>query len=81
MAGTLAEMNTRERWRRLALCAGHPDRWTWFSDDERDANRAIAVCRVCPVRSECLTSALRRAEPSGVWGGTLPEERLHLRAG
>jgi WhiB family redox-sensing transcriptional regulator len=38
------------------------------------------VCARCLVRQSCLTSALRRGEAHGIWGGTTPEERRGLRA-
>jgi WhiB family redox-sensing transcriptional regulator len=36
---------------------------------------AKAVCRRCPVASECLDWALTRGEDSGVWGGMSEDER------
>jgi WhiB family redox-sensing transcriptional regulator len=41
----------------------------FFSENPADAARAKAICARCPVRSLCLTRALERAEPFGVWGG------------
>jgi len=40
--------------------------------------RAVAVCRPCPVRRECLAGALTRREPDGVWGGFTTDERMAL---
>jgi WhiB family transcriptional regulator, redox-sensing transcriptional regulator len=40
---------------------------------------AKAICAGCTVRAHCLDWALRAGEPAGVWGGTTPEERRHLR--
>ena len=31
--------------------------------------QAKALCRTCPIRDACLTGALEREEPWGVWGG------------
>jgi WhiB family redox-sensing transcriptional regulator len=71
--------NDADSWRRQALCAGHPDRGAWFSDDRAAAQRAKAVCRACPVRSECLSFALSTGPHDGIWGGTTPYERRRLR--
>jgi WhiB family redox-sensing transcriptional regulator len=66
-------------WRNKALCAGHPDRGAWFAEDRETTQRAMAVCRACPVRSECLTFALSTGPHDGIWGGTTPYERRRLR--
>lgn len=41
--------------------------------------KAKAVCARCAVARECLAWALRVGEPDGIWGGTTPGERRHLR--
>lgn len=38
---------------------------------------AIAVCRTCPVRKECLDYAVEHDE-AGIWGGTTEQDRQHL---
>jgi WhiB family redox-sensing transcriptional regulator len=43
----------------------------WFSDAPVDLERAKALCAECPVRHACLTGALERREPIGVWGGQI----------
>ncbi|MFE5290143.1 WhiB family transcriptional regulator [Nocardia sp. NPDC056611] len=45
----------------------------------RDAERAIAICKTCPVIKECLDHALRNFEDEGVWGGMTAKERVALR--
>ncbi|MGL5830264.1 MAG: WhiB family transcriptional regulator [Angustibacter sp.] len=45
----------------------------WFAETETDISDAKALCSRCPVRSQCLASALQRREPWGVWGGELLE--------
>jgi WhiB family transcriptional regulator, redox-sensing transcriptional regulator len=40
---------------------------------------AKAVCARCPVRSDCLDSALEDSYSYGVWGGTTEEERKAMR--
>ena len=43
----------------------------WFAESPADVERAKALCVDCPVRSLCLSGALERREPWGVWGGEL----------
>jgi WhiB family redox-sensing transcriptional regulator len=43
----------------------------FFSEDLYDVARAKAICRKCAVRDLCLSGALERQEPWGVWGGEL----------
>ena len=48
-------------------CSGEPD--LWFAEEPDDLERAKSMCAGCPIRLQCLTAALDRAEPWGVWGG------------
>ena len=43
--------------------------------------RAKAVCRRCPVISQCREHALQAREPYGVWGGLGEQERRGLLRG
>lgn len=43
----------------------------WFADTPEGVEFAKALCRTCPAREACLTGALHRGEPWGVWGGEL----------
>lgn len=45
----------------------------WFAEDQLSTDRAQAMCRRCPLQLTCLTEALARQEPCGVWGGELFE--------
>jgi len=55
----------------LPCHVGDPD--LWFADDPGDLERAKVLCADCPIRAQCLTAALDRAEPWGVWGGEIVE--------
>jgi WhiB family redox-sensing transcriptional regulator len=65
-------------WRHLALCAGHPERGCWFPEEGDDSTKALAICRVCPVRAECLDFALTTGQSEGIWGGASPAERRRM---
>jgi len=62
-----------ELWRRDARCRDGAGSTTplFFSEALDDIARAKAFCAECPVRAQCLDSALARREPWGVWGGEL----------
>ena len=43
----------------------------FFSDTLLDIARAKAICSKCPLTAPCLSGAIAREEPWGVWGGQL----------
>ena len=43
----------------------------WFAESPVDVEAAKALCVPCPLREACLSGALDRREPWGVWGGQL----------
>jgi WhiB family redox-sensing transcriptional regulator len=43
----------------------------FFAESPADVEAAKALCVGCPVQQACLTGALDRREPWGVWGGEL----------
>lgn len=43
--------------------------YLFFSEEWVDVQRAKAICAKCADRASCLTGALERQEPWGVWGG------------
>jgi WhiB family transcriptional regulator, redox-sensing transcriptional regulator len=50
-------------------CTDDPD--LFFAESPQDVECAKDLCRSCPARMACLTGALERREPWGVWGGEL----------
>ena len=50
-------------------CRTEPD--LFFAESPEDVESAKALCQGCPVRLACLSGAIERREPWGVWGGEL----------
>ena len=50
-------------------CTENPE--LFFAESPADVEQAKAMCRGCRTRLACLTGALERREPWGVWGGEL----------
>jgi hypothetical protein len=55
----------------------------WFPEDiENPATRQLATaeaikgCRACPVKEACFDYALESNQKHGIWGGSLPSERI-----
>ena len=57
------------RTKSVLPCTEEPD--LFFAESPQDVETAKAMCQECPVRIACLTGALERQEPWGVWGGEL----------
>ncbi len=53
----------------LPCWSAEPD--LWFAEAPANVERAKALCVPCPLREACLSGALERREPWGVWGGQL----------
>ncbi|HET7172989.1 MAG TPA: WhiB family transcriptional regulator [Nocardioidaceae bacterium] len=43
----------------------------FFAESPADVELAKALCHTCPVQRACLSGAIERHEPWGVWGGQL----------
>jgi WhiB family redox-sensing transcriptional regulator len=43
----------------------------FFAESPADVEFAKSICTECPIREACLSGALERKEPWGVWGGEL----------
>jgi len=64
-------------WRRDVACADE-DPELFFAGDDASVAAAKQVCARCPVRTECLETALAVNEMHGVWGGMAEGERRRL---
>jgi hypothetical protein len=74
----------------LARCAHSvvdPDEWFPVASKpalaRAEAGRALALCRVCPVRAECLELSMRAWHTGGrhgIWGGFIAADRAAARA-
>lgn len=62
-------------WQKEGLCRGKDSDAFFHPDGERGSARAKritkakAICRDCPVLTQCREHALTVEEPFGVWGG------------
>lgn len=65
----VAPMTCETRLPAVPCHVGDPD--LWFAENPGDLERAKALCAGCPIRVQCLTAALERQEPWGVWGGEI----------
>jgi WhiB family redox-sensing transcriptional regulator len=63
-------------WAAHAACKGETS--LFFARDDVSQRGALAICRCCPVRRECVADAVAnepRYEQTGVLGGLTPRER------
>ena len=68
-------------WRTRAACRPYASELFFPAKGEFRSSeiiRAKAICRECPVREECLQTAMDGREKIGIWGGFTPEERARL---
>ncbi|WP_116995360.1 WhiB family transcriptional regulator [Desertimonas flava] len=59
--------------KRYARCTDQRGTYSalFFSEDPYDMARAKAICLQCVARPHCLSGAIERQEPCGVWGGEI----------
>ena len=71
---------TDENWRSRAACKGQTDLF-FYKDKETPTQRrsreqrAVEICRCCPVMLECRADG-RANNEVGVWGGETDEDRF-----
>ena len=68
-------IETDDEWNIAGRCNDNNGTLThlFFSDDVAHQARAKAMCSKCPVKVECLDTAIARRELWGIWGGELIE--------
>ena len=77
---SLLKLLERPEWHQRAACRGaDPD--LFFPARGDKPAQALAYCAGCPVRQECLASALEVPSTIGVWGGRFGRDRKGLRRG
>jgi WhiB family redox-sensing transcriptional regulator len=85
VAVTLIAQGLSERlpWASKGACKGKDMRW-WFPSGENSVKdrttmkQALAICKECDVRQQCLDYALNN-ESDGIWGGLTTKQRNSLR--
>lgn len=71
------DLPARLPWVDYAVCS-QTDPEVFFPEKGASTADAKAVCRRCPVRTECLEAALARGERFGVYGGRSERERRRI---
>ncbi len=79
---TLEDFLRRPGWHQQAACRGAGvDAFVLSPAKGRLTEYDRSLCEDCPVRQECLETALDNPDLAGLWGGTTPGERRALRRG
>ncbi len=64
-------------WAVFAACRGEdPD--LFFGATKEAVARALSLCGICPVETDCREYALSARERFGIWGGLTERERRRL---
>jgi WhiB family transcriptional regulator, redox-sensing transcriptional regulator len=71
MASSLILLTTRATALNDPLPCRRENPQLWFSNLPADLELAKAYCQPCPMRRVCLSGAVERLEPHGVWGGEI----------
>jgi WhiB family redox-sensing transcriptional regulator len=77
---TLEDLIGRPEWQRRAACRGEGTESFVRGPGAGTYAKAKAFCLDCPVRAECLDTAVADSELVGMWGGTTAAERREMRA-
>lgn len=71
-------------WQERGTCRGgplgsfYPEGYHGKANKQIETQTAARYCTGCPVRAECLITALRNEDRFGVWGGTTPKQRAAM---
>lgn len=66
-------------WQEDALCQQVHAEFFPAKGDRQAADEAKRVCKLCPVKAECLEFALKYDEFAGVWGGLSERQRRAVK--
>ena len=68
-------------WKEDAACVGTSDPDLFFPRRGESVNAARTICSSCPVREDCLETALSvgPADDWGIWGGMTLNQRQEIR--
>ena len=78
---SLLDLFERPAWHAQAACRGASPDLFFPERGSRSYVEALSYCAGCPVRSQCLASALEVPLTTGVCGGTSGRDRKELRRG
>ena len=71
-------------WRDAAACRdADPDLFFpvgTTGDAIEDTAAAVALCRRCPVREQCLEYAMATNQRDGIWGAMSEDDRMRMRS-
>ena len=72
------------KWQDQGACKGVTEHAIFFPNTaepgwQAKQAKALAICKGCPVKEECLTHALDNDEQYGVWGGTTERGRRRIK--
>ena len=68
----------QSNWKEKALCHNHPESNIWFSYKKAEIDRAIKICKKCPVRTECFVTMWNTGEFYGISGGISEFDYLNI---
>lgn len=72
-----------DRFREQAACRDYPTSLFFLEQYENQYHGKLAaareICATCPVVDDCLRFALNNHIQFGIWAGTTPLQRKHMR--
>ena len=74
MVSPLAHGFTIDKWKARAECRDKDPELFFPERDVAAKREAKAICAGCPVKEQCLQSALDHDDRFGIWGGLEPNE-------
>ena len=78
---SLLDLFERPAWHQWAACRGVGPAFFFPERGDGRPFAALAICKDCSVRSQCLEAALEVPSMTGVWAGTTQQGRRAMRRG